>query len=136
MSLCVHGCVHTQGWNGLELSGYYNSDSPLNSLLIFIFHSGLLLHGNPSCYCGNGDFCVVVGCLLFSKPKAIFFLFAYIIVASFFLNKIHVFDYFMKSFYVVVLWGKHKCLHLYQTIDYIYKYIYIIHLSAFHFYLV
>lgn len=39
------------------------------------------------------------------------------------------FDYFNNLFYVVVLWGKHKCLHLYQTIDYIYKYIYIIHLS-------
>lgn len=33
--------------------------------LIFIFHSGLLLHGITSCYCGNGDFCAVIGWLLF-----------------------------------------------------------------------
>lgn len=101
MSLCVHGCVHTQGWNGLELSGYYNTDSPLNSLLIFIFHSGLLLHGNPSCYCGNDDFSVVVGCLLFSKPKAVFFLFAYIIVASFFKT---------KYMFLIILWNRFMLL--------------------------
>lgn len=37
--------------------------------LIFIFHSGLLLHGITSCYCGNGDFCAVIGCLLFLSQR-------------------------------------------------------------------
>ncbi len=50
----------------------------------------------------------MVGWLLFSKPKAFFFLFAYINDASF----LNVFDYFNYSFYVVVvvvvLWGKHN----------------------------
>lgn len=65
--MCVCECKAGMVWNNLA----FTTDSPLNCLLIFIFHSGLLLHGNTSCYCGHdGDFCVVVSCLLFSKPKA------------------------------------------------------------------
>lgn len=45
-------------------------------------------------------------CLVFSKPKA--FLLVYLYKYFF-----HVLDCFNDHFYVVVLWGKHKCLHMY-----------------------